>query len=185
MNLVVLGLGSNMPLVLRNDRALQPEEILNMACEKLSTLLRNFKYSSVYRTKPRYVENQADFYNMVVSGEWDGRPRELLQAVQQIENCFGRDRESAGPKGPRTLDIDIELFGDQIIKEEDPVNPLYVPHPLMNERQFVLIPLLEILPDFADPIKRQPFSKILSTLSDQGVELWKHCRNLKIESRKQ
>ena len=120
---------------------------------------------------------------MVVAGEWEGTPRELLRAVQKIENLFGRDRESVGPKGPRTLDIDIELFGDQIIREEDAVNPLYVPHPLMNERQFVLVPLLEILPDFADPITRQPFSKILSTLSDQGVELWKHCKNLKIQNK--
>lgn len=185
MNLVVLGLGSNMPLLRRNDKALQPEEILNRACESLASVLNNIRCSSIYKTKPMYVADQKDFYNMVVSGEWDGTPRELLHALQQIENSFGRDRESAGPKGPRTLDIDIELFADRIIKEEDPVNPLYVPHPLMRERQFVLIPLLEILPDFADPITRQPFSKILSTLSDQGVELWKHCRNLKIENRKQ
>lgn len=183
MNLVVLGLGSNMPLVQHNGKALQPEEILNRACDALSAVLKNFRCSSIYKTKPRYVENQADFYNMVVSGEWGGTPRELLQTVQQLENKFGRDRESAGPKGPRTLDIDIELFGDQIIKEEDAVNPLFVPHPLMNERQFVLIPLLEILPDFADPITRQPFSKILSTLSDQGVELWKHCKNLKMQNK--
>lgn len=183
MNLVVLGLGSNMPLVQRNGKALQSEEILNRACDALSAVLKNFRCSSIYKTKPRYVENQADFYNMVVSGEWGGTPRELLQTVQQLENKFGRDRESAGPKGPRTLDIDIELFGDQIIKEEVAVNPLYVPHPLMNERQFVLIPLLEILPDFADPITRQPFSKILSTLSDQGVELWKHCKNLKMQNK--
>lgn len=183
MNLVVLGLGSNMPLVQRNGKAFQPEEILDRACDALSAVLKNLRCSSVYKTKPKYVENQADFYNMAVSGEWGGTPRELLQTVQQIENDFGRDRESAGPKGPRTLDIDIELFGDQIIKEEDAVNPLYVPHPLMNERQFVLIPLLEILPDFADPITRQPFSKILSTLSDQGVELWKHCKNLKMQNK--
>ena len=185
MELVVLGLGSNMPLVRHNDKALQPEEILSRACEALSAVLKNFRCSSVYKTKPRYVENQDDFYNMVAAGEWEGTPRELLRAVQKIENWFGRDRESVGPKGPRTLDIDIELFGNQIIREEDAVNPLYVPHPLMNERQFVLIPLLEILPDFADPITRQPFSKILSTLSDQGVELWKHCKNLTTANRTQ
>ena len=119
---------------------------------------------------------------MAVAGEWNGTPRGLLEEIQKIENLFGRDRKSAGPKGPRTLDIDIELFGNQIIRDEDEVNPLYVPHPLMNERQFVLIPLLEILPDFADPITRQPYSKILSTLSDQGVELWKHCKNLKTQN---
>ena len=183
MNLVVLGLGSNMPLVQRKDKTLQPEEILTRACESLASVLKNFRCSSVYKTKPRYVENQDDFYNMVVAGEWEGTPRELLGAVQRIENLFGRDRESVGPKGPRTLDIDIELFENQIIREENAVNPLYVPHPLMNERQFVLVPLLEILPDFADPITRQPFSKILSTLSDQGVELWKHCKNLKIQNK--
>ncbi|MBO7135937.1 MAG: 2-amino-4-hydroxy-6-hydroxymethyldihydropteridine diphosphokinase [Spirochaetaceae bacterium] len=183
MELVVLGLGSNMPLVQRNDKTLQPEEILIRACEALASVLKNFRCSSIYKTKPRYVENQDDFYNMVVAGEWGGTPRELLQTVQQIENQFGRDRESVGPKGPRTLDIDIELFENQIIREEDAVDPLYVPHPLMNERQFVLVPLLEILPDFADPITRQPFSKILSTLSDQGVELWKHCKNLKVQNK--
>ena len=183
MEIVVLGLGSNMPLVQHGDKALQPEEILDRACKALAAVLKNFRCSSVYKTKPRYVENQDDFYNMVVAGEWGGTPRELLQTVQQIENQFGSDRKSVGPKGPRTLDIDIELFGNQIIREEDAVDPLYVPHPLMNERQFVLVPLLEILPDFADPITRQPFSKILSTLSDQGVELWKHCKNLKVQNK--
>ena len=182
MNLVVLGLGSNMPLMRHDSMALQPEEILDRACAALDVLLQNLRCSSVYKTKPRYVENQDDFYNMAVAGEWNGTPRGLLEEIQKIENLFGRDRKSAGPKGPRTLDIDIELFGNQIIREEDAVNPLYVPHPLMNERQFVLVPLLEILPDFADPITGQSYSKILSTLSDQGVELWKHCKNLKTQN---
>lgn len=183
MNLVVLGLGSNMSLCLKDGSSCNSEEILMKACGCLEKHLTDMHVSSIYKTKPRYVENQSDFFNMVVSGLWGGSPRELLTAIQKIEYQFGRNREGVEPKGPRTLDIDIELFGEQIIREEDKLQPLFVPHPLMNERQFVLVPLLEILPDSADPITRQPFSKILSGLPDQGVVLWKHCKTQKQQHR--
>ncbi|NLK45952.1 MAG: 2-amino-4-hydroxy-6-hydroxymethyldihydropteridine diphosphokinase [Treponema sp.] len=180
MEIVVLGLGSNMMLMQKNGFSVSSEDILSQACVALCGLLKNVRFSSIYKTKPRYVENQADFYNMVVSGEWYGTPQNLLLAVQKIENDFGRERAKACLKGPRTLDIDIELFGNQIIKDENKNNPLFIPHPLLNERQFVLVPLLEILPDSADPITGQPFRQILSMLSDQGVELWKRYKNLKV-----
>ena len=171
--LVVLGLGSNLPFVKADGSLMQCNAILDAACVKLSENLANLRCSSIYQTKARYVENQADFLNMVVCGEWNGTARELLEICQNIENSFGRVRLNAIEKGPRTLDIDIELFGNEIIKEENCLKPLIIPHSLIQERQFVLIPLLEILPECADPITGQKYSQILANLGNQGVELWK------------
>ena len=65
---------------------MQPEEILNRACEALAAILKNFRCSSIYKTKPRYVENQADFYNMAVSGEWGGKDYE--KKVRRYEQAI-------------------------------------------------------------------------------------------------
>lgn len=174
--LVVLGLGSNLPFVKSDGTLMQCNAVLDAACVKLSEVLANLRCSSIYKTKARYVENQADFLNMVVCGEWQGNARELLEICQSIENALGRVRLNVVEKGPRTLDIDIELFGNEIIREENCRKPLIIPHYLMHERQFVLVPLLEILPECADPITGQKYSQILANLGDQGVELWKQCR---------
>lgn len=171
---VVLGLGSNMPFADANGIIYSPDKVLEKACDVLKGFLQNAKTSSVYITKPMYCENQADFFNMVLVGDFCGTPRELLELVNKIEYDFARKRGSGViDKGPRTLDIDIELFGNEIITEDNCEKPLFIPHALIKERQFVLVPLLEILPDSADPITGQSFSSILSKLSDQGVKLWK------------
>ena len=78
-----------------------------------------------------YVENQCDFYNMVVGGLWGGAAHELLRETQAIEAELGRDRRYEIRNGPRSLDIDIELFGDESINSAD----LVVPHPFL---QFLL-----------------------------------------------
>lgn len=122
--------------------------------------------SSLYQTKPRDFIEQADFYNMAVTGTYAGSPRELLEKIHGLEERFGRDRLHGIPKGPRTLDIDIELFGDDIIREAD----LVIPHERMNERQFVLVPLLELLPDSIDPVSLVRFADIAARLPDQGVK---------------
>jgi 2-amino-4-hydroxy-6-hydroxymethyldihydropteridine diphosphokinase len=115
-----------------------------------------------------YYENQQDFYNMVVCGFYQNSPEELLKQVNQIEATFGRNREKEIFKGPRTLDIDIELFGNQIVKTEN----LEIPHKNLKERQFVLIPLLEIFPKYAEPISGAFYSDYLQNLPDQGVKFF-------------
>lgn len=113
-----------------------------------------------------YVENQNDFLNIVVRGKTNFSPREILKEIHKIENEFGRNRKNEIRFGSRTLDIDIELFGNCTINERD----LIIPHPRMNERAFVLVPLLEILDENADDVTRENYAKILEGLGNQGVE---------------
>ena len=167
--LVVLGLGSN--LVLKSEETeFSSVEILQFACSELEKILepKTAKFSSIYKTKAMYYENQQDFYNMVVCGYYQNSPEELLKQVNQIEATFGRNREKEIFKGPRTLDIDIELFGNQIVKTEN----LEIPHKNLKERQFVLIPLLEIFPKYAEPISGAFYSDYLQNLPDQGVKFF-------------
>lgn len=158
METIILGLGSN-----RGDS----KGILTGAIKRLGSFLKDIRLSSVYITKPQDYCAQDDFYNMVVSGRYAESPTSLLKALQQIETDYGRNRKQEIPKGPRTLDIDILFFGTQIIKLDTPL--LTIPHPAVYRRAFALIPLLELYPDYIDPITQQPLSAMLAALPDQGV----------------
>ena len=96
--------------------------------------------SSVYETAAWGLEDQDDFYNMVIQIETSVEPNRLLRICQQIEQQLGRTREIHW--GPRTIDIDILLYGDLEIEEDD----LLIPHPYLLEREFVVTPLHEIAP---------------------------------------
>ncbi len=139
---------------------------LRGAVASLGALLDDMRVSSLYVTKPMDYLAQPDFLNAAVVGQYRGTPRSLLEAVGAIEKRWGRDRANEIPKGPRALDIDIELFGDSLVRETD----LVIPHERMGERLFVLVPLLELLPDSADPVTGEPFREIAGRLSDQGVK---------------
>lgn len=167
---VVLGLGSNRSFAFEGKN-LDPLEILERACQALSHVFQpeHFFYSSVYKTKAMYYENQADFYNMVVIGDYAGDPQSLLKKTQEIERLLGRDRTREIPKGPRSLDIDIVLFYDEIV--QSPL--LEIPHPRIKERAFVLLPLLELLPESADPISGQLFKESLDLLAQEDIEIYK------------
>lgn len=99
------------------------------------------KISSVYETEAWGLENQDDFYNVALQIKTNLGPYELLDVCQIIEQEFGRSREIHW--GPRTIDIDILLYGRLDIKEEK----LTVPHQYMLEREFVIVPLNEIAPN--------------------------------------
>lgn len=167
MTEVVLGLGSNRQLEAGGIK-IPPVEILRTACEKLDYLLEEAVFSSVYITKPMYVTDQCDFYNMVVKGYYKGTPENLLRETQMIEAELGRDRSREIRNGPRSLDIDIEKFGSESINTPE----LTVPHPRLHERAFVLVPLLEILNDSADKTDKERFRKYLECLPDQGVRYY-------------
>jgi 2-amino-4-hydroxy-6-hydroxymethyldihydropteridine diphosphokinase len=154
--LAVLGLGSN-----RGDS----RALLGMAIRDLSEILDDVHLSSMYRTAPQDYAEQDDFLNLACSGLYDGSARDLLGAIHRIEANHGRDRESEISKGPRTLDIDILLFGDAVMRESD----LVIPHERMRQRQFALVPLLELLPDSADPETGESYRLINRSLGDQGV----------------
>jgi 2-amino-4-hydroxy-6-hydroxymethyldihydropteridine diphosphokinase len=155
---VFLGLGGNVG---------DPAEAFRSAFRALAAFLRDARISSFYRTKPRYLEDQPPFLNAVVCGRVLLGPRELLAAVQAVEAEHGRDRSREVRKGPRTLDIDILLYGDAILDLPD----LVVPHPGLPERLFALVPLLELAPGLADPRTGKPFSELAAALPDQGIYL--------------
>ncbi len=128
--------------------------------------MKDCVFSSVYRTKAMYVEDQDDFYNMAAIGYVDEstNPFEFLKQINLIEAKYGRDRDKEIRFGPRSLDIDIELFGDDSIS--DPI--LQIPHIRMEERAFVLVPALEILKDSADELIRKRYSACLLKLEKEG-----------------
>ena len=162
---VVLGLGSN-----NEYQGLSPVQLLEKACILLGSRLSCLKTSSVYVTKAMYYEDQSDFHNMVVMGNFSGTPQELLTCINQIEAELGRNRSKEFRNGPRSMDIDIELFGNLQVNTEN----LQIPHPRITERAFVLIPMLEIFHKDAEPLNIELFNagyyeKCLQTLPDQGV----------------
>ncbi|MEL3905608.1 MAG: 2-amino-4-hydroxy-6-hydroxymethyldihydropteridine diphosphokinase [Treponema sp.] len=158
METVLLGLGSN-----QGDS----KAIFAGALARLEHLLSGLCCSSVYITAPQEYTAQNDFHNMVVSGAYAGTPVSLLTAIQDIEREYGRNRVLEIPKGPRLLDIDILFFGSRQVSMRQP--PLTIPHPAVSRRAFVLIPLLELYPDYADPCTGEPLAAALAALPDQGV----------------
>ena len=127
--------------------------------------------SSVYETEPVGVEDQAWFLNRVIRGRTCLDPYELLETCKRIERLFGREITEVR-FGPRTLDIDVLLYGDRLIADDR----LQVPHPRMHERRFVLVPLLEIAPSVADPRSGKEYAQILERL-DEGKVVAKSLPN--------
>ena len=156
--LAYIGLGANIGA---------PRQQLTDAIIALSGLpqTRLARHSSFYRTAPLGYENQPEFLNAVAALETQLAPGALLEGLQGIERRHGRERSF--PNSPRTLDLDLLLFGGETIARPG----LTVPHPRMHERAFVLAPLLELAPDIEipgrgkarvllDACKNQPIEKI-------------------------
>ena len=129
--------------------------------------------SHVYESEPWGVEDQPAFANAVVALDTDLRADQLLEDLQQIEERFGRVRDV--PNGPRVIDLDILLFGD----EEWTLPELTIPHPGMAERDFVITPLLEIAPDATwpdgsyitrDQVRVGAVTDILGEMPDEEAE---------------
>ena len=135
MHTAYIGMGSNLA-----SPAGDPEATLTAAAGRLKSLGSVAARSSLYSTEPVGFANQPRFLNAVVILETGLTPRDLLQGLLRIEQEFGRDRSSAIRNGPRTLDLDILVFGDERISEPG----LEIPHPRMLERDFVLVPLVEL-----------------------------------------
>lgn len=139
-----IGLGSNLN---------NPTEQLETAVIALQQLplSDNFVCSSFYSTKPWGFVEQPDFVNAVVKFNTQLSPLMLLEHLHRIENQQGRVR-STEKNGPRTLDLDILLYGDLIINQPS----LVIPHPRMMERDFVLHPLAEISPNLVLHLMNKP-----------------------------
>jgi 2-amino-4-hydroxy-6-hydroxymethyldihydropteridine diphosphokinase len=135
MRTAIIGMGGNLP-----SWAGPPEATLTAAALRLESLGHLTHRSSLYSTEPVGFAGQPRFVNAVVALDTDLEPNALLERLLAIELEFGRDRSAGIPNGPRTLDLDILLFGNLRIREPG----LEIPHPRMAERLFVLVPLREI-----------------------------------------
>lgn len=133
-----IALGSNL-----DNPKMQIQDAFAELDEIQSTSL--LQTSSLYGSAPWGYANQPDFINAVASVETELTPRQLLDELLKIETWHGRERSFAN--APRTLDLDIALYGDQIVDEAN----LKIPHPRMHERAFVLVPLAEIAPELTIP----------------------------------
>ena len=161
MNDVFIGLGSNLAL---------PEKQIQDACDSLSNLPDSvlLKCSSLYQSQPMGPQDQPDYVNAVVLIETSLSPEVLLQYTQLIEHQQGRIRK-ANRWGPRTLDLDILLFGQQQIDNKH----LTVPHSGMKQREFVLYPLFEIAPNLIFPCGKK-LAELLLTCPLNGLRKMTH-----------
>ncbi len=153
---IYLSLGSNL-----GDR----EGILYHSVVALKGFVAGIRVSPIYETDPLYVEDQPLFLNLVVGGCTNLDCHDLLERIQGIERSLGRCRARETRNGPRTLDIDILLYGEAIVK----TNRVIVPHPKIEERLFVLVPLLDLEPDLVAPDTSRPYAESLERLERQGI----------------
>ena len=158
MKQAFLSLGSNL-----GDR----EAHLLDALDRLEAAgIHTLRRSSIYETEPQDLPNQPWFLNLVVEVETELFPRLLLARAQAIELGMGRRRVVS--KGPRTIDIDVLLVGNYVIRTRE----LQVPHPRMSERRFVLEPLAELAPDLRHPATGKTVREMLSEVQAQIVKAW-------------
>jgi 2-amino-4-hydroxy-6-hydroxymethyldihydropteridine diphosphokinase len=156
VTIAYIGLGSNLT---------EPQSQVENALSELDALPRTrlVARSALYRTAPLGFAAQPDFVNAVAAVETSLGARELLHALQALETAHQRRRSF--PNAPRTLDLDLLLFGDERIGDAE----LVIPHPRMHERAFVLAPLAEIAPRAVIP-GRGAARDLLERCRDQKVE---------------
>ncbi len=153
--LVILGLGSNL-----GDRSAS----LRAALEALAPAYQVACVSSVYETAPQLVIEQPYYHNLVCTGHTQLSPHDLLHFLKALEQRLGRTPTYR--YGPREIDLDILLYGDQVMTTPD----LTIPHPRMAERAFVLVPLAEIAPHLRHPVLGRSIHELAAAVADQGVK---------------
>ena len=155
MNIVFLGIGTNL-----GNRGNNLKEAVSLIEEHIGQVLKS---SFIYETEPWGFQSGDEFLNMVVKVETKLIPSGIMERILMIESLMGRVR---GEKqySSRVIDIDILLYERMVIDEKN----LKVPHPLMHERKFVLVPLCEIEPDMVHPVLNKTISSLLKSCKDKS-----------------
>ena len=150
-----IGIGSNVGDTLNNCRkAIELIHQIN-GCKVTGR-------SAFYRTEPVGATSQDWYVNGVIRIETILGPHELLKSLLSIESAMGRIRRQKWE--PRVIDLDILLYGDKIIEESD----LRIPHPLMHQRRFVLMPMAQLNPGLIHPVEGRSMSELMDDLSVEG-----------------
>ena len=153
-----LALGTNL-----GDRA----ESLRHALAALAAEFTLEAVSSCYETEPAYVLDQPTFYNLTCKATTTQSPKEVLHTLKRLEMELGR---VAGPRfGPRKIDIDLLFYDDLITTSPE----LTIPHPILHERAFVLVPLAEIAPDLMHPVLGLTVAALRDRLGDTQQAVWR------------
>jgi 2-amino-4-hydroxy-6-hydroxymethyldihydropteridine diphosphokinase len=127
--------------------------------------IRALRESPIYETEPVGYTDQRWFLNMVVEAETELFPMQLLARTDKIERALGRVRTV--PNGPRTIDIDILLYGSAVVRTPR----LEIPHPRMCARRFVLAPLADLVPDLRHPMQHRTIRQLLEAAAPQKMRL--------------
>lgn len=153
---IAIGLGSNL-----GDR----QANVAAALQKLRAIVDVRRISSAYITKPVGFVDQPDFLNLACTASTGLGPRQLRDALRKIERQVGR--AASVPLGPRAIDLDLLLYGSEIIDDED----LTVPHRGLGSRAFVLVPLAEIASDWIEPMSGARIAELAARVDASGVAL--------------
>lgn len=148
MNKVYIALGSN----LGDRQANLMSAILHLSTSGVSVK----RCSSIWETEPVGITDQPWFFNAVAEVETEMPPLELLRLMKRIEQAMGR--EHAEVNGPRMIDIDLLFYGNECMQSEE----LELPHPRLQERRFVLEPMMELAPDFQHPVSGLSIKELLT-----------------------
>jgi 2-amino-4-hydroxy-6-hydroxymethyldihydropteridine diphosphokinase len=145
MTVVYLGLGSNLG---------KKEDQIRTAITLISKICKVERVSPLYLTEPVDFSDQDWFLNCAIEIETDLTPQSLLSSLKSIERKLGRKKTIKN--GPRSIDIDILFYGEQVIQTKN----LVIPHPLLHERLFVLQPMMDLNPSFMHPVLHKTIQEL-------------------------
>jgi 2-amino-4-hydroxy-6-hydroxymethyldihydropteridine diphosphokinase len=157
VHIVFIALGSNL-----GDR----HENLQVAIESMQPEIHPLDCSSVYETPPWGYLDQPKFLNQVIKAETQLSPSDLLDYLQVIESQIGRKETIR--YGPRVIDLDLLFYDDEVI--ESPL--LTIPHPRMENRAFVLLPIADLAPEFIHPVLKVRIADLLARVDQEGIDIY-------------